>query len=127
VVVEDRKHDWKANVYWPVQSWIDQGLLPRAATRDDWGVPVRCRREARCSVFCQFDAPMAIFRLPKTFCRWSWGPYWKDADTKLVHFIGKDNIVFPPSSSGSAEATTTLFCRQRTRQRVPEHGGGKIL
>ncbi len=97
-ILEGHKDDWKANVYGQVKSWIDQGLKPRAVTRDlDWGVKVPIEGADGKVLYVWFDAPIGYISAAKD---WSaktgkdWEPYWKSADTKLVHFIGKDNIVF---------------------------------
>ncbi|MDP2724162.1 MAG: methionine--tRNA ligase [Bacteroidales bacterium] len=97
-ILEGHKDDWKANVYGQVKSWIDQGLKPRAVTRDlDWGVKVPIEGADGKVLYVWFDAPIGYISATKD---WSaktgkdWEPYWKSADTKLVHFIGKDNIVF---------------------------------
>jgi len=97
-ILEGHKHDWKPNVYGQVKSWIDQGLQPRAVTRDlDWGVKVPVEGAEGKVLYVWFDAPIGYISATK---EWSektgndWKPYWKSDDTKLVHFIGKDNIVF---------------------------------
>ena len=95
-ILEDHKADWKTNVLGQCKSWIDAGLQPRAVTRDlDWGVKVP---DAEGKVlYVWFDAPIGYISATK---QWAlntgkdWQPYWNDKDTKLVHFIGKDNIVF---------------------------------
>ena len=97
-ITEDHKDDWKTNVLGQCKSWLDLGLQPRAVTRDlDWGVPVP-RADADGKVlYVWFDAPIGYISATK---QWAidndkdWKPYWNDAATKLVHFIGKDNIVF---------------------------------
>lgn len=96
-VLEDHT-DWKAHVYGQVKSWLKAGLQPRAVTRDlDWGVPVP-REDADGKVlYVWFDAPVGYISSTKEWAKETgkdWEPYWKDEDTKLVHFIGKDNIVF---------------------------------
>lgn len=97
-ILEGHKDDWKTNVYGQVKSWIDQGLKPRAVTRDlDWGVNVPVDGADGKVLYVWFDAPIGYISASK---EWSektgkdWKPYWKDSDSKLVHFIGKDNIVF---------------------------------
>ncbi len=97
-ILEGHKHDWKPNVYGQVKSWVDQGLQPRAVTRDlDWGVKVPVEGAEGKVLYVWFDAPIGYISATK---EWSektgkdWKPYWKSDDTKLVHFIGKDNIVF---------------------------------
>ncbi len=94
----DGHKEWKPNVYGQVKSWIDHGLQPRAVTRDlDWGVKVPVEGEDGKVLYVWFDAPIGYISATK---EWSentgkdWTPYWKDEDSKLVHFIGKDNIVF---------------------------------
>ena len=94
-IVEGHKHDWKANVYGQCKSWIDQGLLPRAVTRDlDWGVPVPVVGAEGKVLYVWFDAPIGYISATKEAFPDEWELYWKDAGSKLVHFIGKDNIVF---------------------------------
>ncbi len=97
-ILEQHKEDWKTNVLGQCKSWIDGGLQPRAVTRDlDWGVDVPVADAAGKKLYVWFDAPIGYVSATK---QWAldngkdWEPYWKDADTKLVHFIGKDNIVF---------------------------------
>jgi len=97
-ILEGHKSDWKPNVYGQVKSWIDDGLKPRAVTRDlDWGIPVPLDNAQGKVLYVWFDAPIGYISSTK---EWSekvgkdWKPYWKDKNTKLVHFIGKDNIVF---------------------------------
>lgn len=90
--------EWKTNVYGQCKSWIDQGLKPRAMTRDlDWGVPVPLEEAAGKVLYVWFDAPIGYISATKEWAaahNQEWEPYWKDQDTRLVHFIGKDNIVF---------------------------------
>ena len=94
-IVEGHKNDWKANVYGQCKSWIDQGLLPRAVTRDlDWGVPVPVPGAEGKVLYVWFDAPIGYISATKEAFPDEWELYWKDAGSKLVHFIGKDNIVF---------------------------------
>ncbi len=97
-ILEGHKNDWKTNVYGQCKSWIDQGLQPRAVTRDlDWGVEVPLEAAKGKVLYVWFDAPIGYISATK---EWSertgkdWKPYWKDKDTRLIHFIGKDNIVF---------------------------------
>ncbi|WP_187264356.1 methionine--tRNA ligase [Pontibacter beigongshangensis] len=93
-IVEGHKQDWKPNVYGQCKSWIDQGLQPRAVTRDlDWGVPVPAPGAEGKVLYVWFDAPIGYISATKDLTP-DWELYWKDQDTKLVHFIGKDNIVF---------------------------------
>ncbi|MCF8230549.1 MAG: methionine--tRNA ligase [Bacteroidales bacterium] len=99
-ILEGHKHDWKSNVYGQVKSWIDTGLKPRAVTRDlDWGVkvPVEGAGAEGKVLYVWFDAPIGYISATKEWAEEKgidWEPYWKSEDSKLVHFIGKDNIVF---------------------------------
>ncbi|GAB3287790.1 methionine--tRNA ligase [Hymenobacter tenuis] len=94
-IVEGHKQDWKTNVYGQCKSWIDQGLHPRAVTRDlDWGVPVPVPGAEGKVLYVWFDAPIGYISATKDLLPDTWETYWKDSGTKLVHFIGKDNIVF---------------------------------
>lgn len=97
-ILEGHKNDWKPNVYGQVKSWIDDGLRPRAVTRDlDWGIPVPVEGAEGKVLYVWFDAPIGYISSTKEWAKRvgkDWEPYWKDKDTKLVHFIGKDNIVF---------------------------------
>ena len=94
-IVEGHKHDWKTNVYGQCKSWIDQGLHPRAVTRDlEWGVPVPVAGAEGKVLYVWFDAPIGYISATKEAFPDEWELYWKDAGSKLVHFIGKDNIVF---------------------------------
>jgi len=97
-ILNEHAKDWKANVLGQCKSWIDGGLQPRAVTRDlDWGVAVPLPDAAGKVLYVWFDAPIGYISATK---QWAlnngtdWEPYWLDKDTKLVHFIGKDNIVF---------------------------------
>ena len=96
-ILEDHK-DWKTNVLGQCKSWLDQGLQPRAMTRDlDWGVKVPVAGAEGKVLYVWFDAPIGYISATKEWAAENgvdWEPYWKDEDTKLVHFIGKDNIVF---------------------------------
>lgn len=94
-LIEGHKDDWKINVYGQCKSWIDQGLQPRSITRDlDWGIPVP-REDAKGKVlYVWFDAPIGYISATKELKGKDWEKYWKDPETRLVHFIGKDNIVF---------------------------------
>ena len=86
--------DWKSNVYGQCKSWLDQGLRSRAMTRDsNWGVPVPLENAAGKVMYVWFDAPIGYISATKEIAP-DWEDYWKKEDTKLVHFIGKDNIVF---------------------------------
>ena len=94
-IIEGHKNDWKSNVYGQCKSWIDQGLHPRAVTRDlDWGVPVPVAGAEVKVLYVWFDAPIGYISATKEAFPDEWELYWKDAGSKLVHFIGKDNIVF---------------------------------
>ncbi|WP_336518121.1 methionine--tRNA ligase [Pollutibacter soli] len=97
-ILEEHGNDWKANVVGQCKSWIDGGLLPRAVTRDlDWGIKVPLTDAEGKVLYVWFDAPIGYISATK---QWAinagkdWKPYWYDKDTSLVHFIGKDNIVF---------------------------------
>ncbi|GAB4328157.1 MAG: methionine--tRNA ligase [Bacteroidales bacterium] len=97
-ILEEHKSDWKPNVYGQCKSWIDSGLQPRAVTRDlDWGVKVPVEGAEGKVLYVWFDAPIGYISAAR---EWSektgkdWEPYWKDDQTRLIHFIGKDNIVF---------------------------------
>jgi methionyl-tRNA synthetase len=92
-ILEDHK-DWKVNVYGQCKSWLDQGLQPRAVSRDlDWGVPVPVEGVKGKVLYVWFDAPIGYISATKELTP-EWEKYWKESDTKMVHFIGKDNIVF---------------------------------
>ncbi|MDR0420139.1 MAG: methionine--tRNA ligase [Prevotellaceae bacterium] len=87
--------DWKTNVYGQCKSWIDLGLQPRAVSRDlDWGVPVPVEGAHGKVLYVWFDAPIGYISNTIELLPDKWATYWKDEETKLVHFIGKDNIVF---------------------------------
>ncbi len=97
-ILKDHRDDWKTNVLGQCKSWIDGGLQPRAVTRDlDWGVKVPLPDATGKVLYVWFDAPIGYISATR---QWAldngrdWKPYWYDRDTKLVHFIGKDNIVF---------------------------------
>jgi methionyl-tRNA synthetase len=97
-ILNEHQKDWKTNVLGQCKSWIDAGLQPRAVTRDlDWGVKVPLPDAEGKVLYVWFDAPIGYISATK---QWAlntgndWKPYWQDKDTKLVHFIGKDNIVF---------------------------------
>ncbi len=93
-IVEGKKDEWKANVYGQCKSWLENGLQPRAMTRDSsWGVPVPLPDAEGKVMYVWFDAPIGYISATKELTP-SWEDYWKQEDTKLVHFIGKDNIVF---------------------------------
>ncbi len=97
-IIKGHKSDWKQNVYGQVKSWIDNGLKPRAVTRDlDWGIPVPIDGAEGKVLYVWFDAPIGYISSTKEWANNNgidWEPYWKDKETKLIHFIGKDNIVF---------------------------------
>ncbi|MBQ6047618.1 MAG: methionine--tRNA ligase [Bacteroidales bacterium] len=94
-ILESHKGDWKSNVYGQCKSWIDAGLQPRAVTRDlDWGVKVPVEGADGKVLYVWFDAPIGYISFTKQLKGDGWEKWWKDSDTKLVHFIGKDNIVF---------------------------------
>jgi len=93
-IVEGKKDEWKTNVYGQCKSWIDAGLQPRAMTRDsNWGVPVPIEGADGKVLYVWFDAPIGYISATKELTP-MWSDYWQREDTKLVHFIGKDNIVF---------------------------------
>ena len=97
-ILEGHKNDWKPNVYGQCKSWIDDGLKPRAVTRDlDWGIPVPVPGGEGKVLYVWFDAPIGYISSTKEWAAREgkdWEPYWKDENTKMLHFIGKDNIVF---------------------------------
>jgi len=94
-ILESHKDDWKTNVYGQCKSWIDAGLQPRAVTRDlDWGVKVPIEGADGKVLYVWFDAPIGYISFTKQLKGNDWEKWWKSLDTKLVHFIGKDNIVF---------------------------------
>lgn len=97
-IVEGHKEDWKPNVWGQCKSWIDGGLQPRAMTRDlDWGIKVPVEGADGKVLYVWFDAPIGYVSATREWAEQhgkEWEPYWKSDDTKLVHFIGKDNIVF---------------------------------
>ncbi|WP_346862304.1 methionine--tRNA ligase [uncultured Draconibacterium sp.] len=92
-ILEGHK-EWKSNVYGQCKSWIDSGLMPRAVTRDlDWGVPVPVEGVDGKVLYVWFDAPIGYISATKELTE-DWETYWKDPETRMLHFIGKDNIVF---------------------------------
>ncbi len=92
-ILEGHK-EWKTNVYGQCKSWLDQGLQPRAVSRDlDWGIPVPVEGADGKVLYVWFDAPIGYISATKELTP-DWEKYWKDGETKMVHFIGKDNIVF---------------------------------
>ena len=91
----DKKKDWKSNVVGQCKSWLNDGLKPRAMTRDlDWGVSVPIKNADGKVLYVWFDAPIGYITATKELEPENWEKYWKDEETSLVHFIGKDNIVF---------------------------------
>ena len=93
-ILEGHK-EWRSNVYGQVKSWLDGGLQPRAVTRDlDWGVPVPVEGAEGKVLYVWFDAPIGYISNTQELLPDSWEKWWKSEDTRLVHFIGKDNIVF---------------------------------
>lgn len=93
-ILEGHK-EWRSNVYGQVKSWLDGGLQPRAVTRDlDWGVPVPVEGAEGKVLYVWFDAPIGYISNTRELLPDTWEQWWKSEDTKLVHFIGKDNIVF---------------------------------
>jgi len=97
-ILKGHKADWKTNVLGQVKSWVDDGLKPRAVTRDlDWGIQVPVPGAEGKVLYVWFDAPIGYISSTKEWASRvgkDWEPYWKNEDTNLVHFIGKDNIVF---------------------------------
>ena len=97
-ILKGHKDDWRSTVYGQCKSWIDQGLQPRAVTRDlNWGVKVPLKEAEGKVLYVWFDAPIGYISATKEWANehhQAWEPWWKDENTKLVHFIGKDNIVF---------------------------------
>ena len=92
-ILEEHK-EWKPNVYGQCKSWLDNGLQPRAVTRDlDWGVPVPIEGAEGNVLYVWFDAPIGYISATKDLTP-EWEKYWKDPETRMIHFIGKDNIVF---------------------------------
>ena len=92
-ILEEHK-EWRPNVYGQCKSWLDMGLQPRAVSRDlDWGIPVPVEAEGKV-LYVWFDAPIGYISNTKELLPDSWETWWKDPETRLVHFIGKDNIVF---------------------------------
>ncbi len=97
-ILEGHQNDWKPNVYGQVKSWVDNGLSARAVTRDlEWGIPVPIDDAKGKVLYVWFDAPIGYISSTKEWAAREgkdWKPFWQDKDTQLVHFIGKDNIVF---------------------------------
>jgi methionyl-tRNA synthetase len=93
-ILDGHKEDWRANVYGQCKSWIDQGLQPRAVTRDlDWGVKVPVEGADGKVLYVWFDAPIGYISATRELTE-DWETWWKDPESRLIHFIGKDNIVF---------------------------------
>ena len=93
-ILENHK-EWKTNVYGQCKSWLDMGLLPRAVSRDlDWGIPVPVEGAEGKVLYVWFDAPIGYISNTKELLPDSWEKWWKDPETRMIHFIGKDNIVF---------------------------------
>ena len=93
-ILEGHK-EWKPNVYGQCKSWLDMGLQPRAVSRDlDWGVPVPVEGAEGKVLYVWFDAPIGYISNTKELLPDTWEKYWKDKDSRIIHFIGKDNIVF---------------------------------
>ncbi len=93
-ILEDHK-EWKPNVYGQCKSWLDMGLQPRAVSRDlDWGIPVPVEGAEGKVLYVWFDAPIGYISNTRELLPDSWEKWWKDPETRMVHFIGKDNIVF---------------------------------
>lgn len=93
--IESHKSDWKSNVYGQCKSWLNQGLQPRAMTRDlDWGVKVPLKDADGKVMYVWFDAPIGYISFTKEHVPEKWQQYWKNKNAKIIHFIGKDNIVF---------------------------------
>ncbi len=91
----DGHQEWKVNVYGQCKSWLDLGLQPRAVTRDlDWGVPVPLQEAAGKVLYVWFDAPIGYISNTKEIYPDTWEKWWKDPETRIINFIGKDNIVF---------------------------------
>ncbi len=97
-ILKSKKEKWRANVYGQCKSWLDEGLKSRAVTRDlDWGVPVPIENSVGKVLYVWFDAPIGYISSTKEWAvknNKSWEKYWMNEETELVHFIGKDNIVF---------------------------------
>jgi len=97
-ITNDHQDDWKPNVIGQVKSWLDNGLKPRAVTRDlDWGIPIDIEGEKGKVLYVWFEAPIGYISSTKEWAKKNnkdWNKYWKDESTRLIHFIGKDNIVF---------------------------------
>ena len=91
----DEHKEWRPNVYGQCKSWLDMDLLPRAVTRDlDWGIPVPVEGAEGKVLYVWFDAPIGYISNTKEICPDTWETWWKDPSTRMLHFIGKDNIVF---------------------------------
>ncbi len=91
----DEHKEWRSNVYGQCKSWLDMGLQPRAVSRDlDWGIPVPVEGAEGKVLYVWFDAPIGYISNTKELLPDSWEKWWKDPETRMIHFIGKDNIVF---------------------------------
>ena len=105
-ILEDHK-EWRPNVYGQCKSWLDMGLQPRAVSRDlDWGIPVPVEGAEGKVLYVWFDAPIGYISNTRQLLPDSWEKWWKDPETRLIHFIGKDNIVFPTSSARTTSSST---------------------
>ena len=93
--ITEQHKEWRSNVMGQCKSWFDMGLKPRAVSRDlDWGIPVPVEGAEGKVLYVWFDAPIGYISNTKEICPNDWEKWWKDPDTRLIHFIGKDNIVF---------------------------------
>ena len=128
-ILEDHK-EWRPNVYGQCKSWLDMGLQPRAVSRDlDWGIPVPVEGAEGKVLYVWFDAPIGYISNTKELLPNDWEKWWKDPETRLIHFIGKDNIVFHcrlplHRLPRHAEGRRLVYpAGQRAFQRVPQPGG----
>ncbi len=120
----DGHKEWRSNVYGQCKSWLDMDLQPRAMTRDlDWGIPVPVKDAEGKVLYVWFDAPIGYISNTKEMCErdperfGNWEKWWKDPETRLVHFIGKDNIVFHCLIFPTMlKPTATIFCPTTCRQ-----------
>ncbi len=124
-ILENHK-EWRTNVYGQCKSWLDGGLQPRAVSRDlDWGVPVPVEGAEGKVLYVWFDAPIGYISNTQELLPESWEKWWKDEDTRLIHFIGKDNIVFHcivfPSMLKAREKMSSSTSRA-TRSQPPATG-----
>ena len=136
-ILEDHK-EWRPNVYGQCKSWLDMGLQPRAVSRDlDWGIPVPVEGAEGKVLYVWFDAPIGYISNTKQLLPDSWEKWWKDPETRLIHFIGKDNIVFHcivfPAmlkAEGSYILPDSLHRQGQHRiplHRLPRHAEGRRL